>query len=134
MLRKCWYLTRRGVMSCMIWAMTKCVRRKVDLGSSMFYRSSSCSRGWLLSCCHGFSEAQASRGAGAHTLGMSVIMSRTCDNPDCYGIVDSVRGSYTRLAKSIFCSAKCKQEFVLWVIAVDACWASQPRAVLGVDR
>jgi hypothetical protein len=44
-------------------------------------------------------------------------MSRSCDNPDCDNTVDSARGSHTRLANGIFCSSRCKGEYLLWALA-----------------
>jgi hypothetical protein len=46
-----------------------------------------------------------------------MIVSRSCDNPDCGKAVDNAH------ADSIFCSAKCKEEFFLWIVALAHCKA-----------
>jgi hypothetical protein len=68
-----------------------------------------------------FSEVGKGRVAEAHTSEENVIMSRSCDNPNCINTVDCARGSHTRFANSTFCSSKCKEEFFLWVVAVAHC-------------
>ena len=59
----------------------------------------------------------------AHASEENVIVSRSCDNPDCGNTVDSAHGSRARFADGIFCSPKCKEEFFLWVVAVAHCKA-----------
>src|SRR5262249_33141917 len=57
----------------------------------------------------------------AYTSEENVIVSRSCDNPDCSNTVDSAHGSRALLADGIFCSSKCKEEFFLWGIAAAHC-------------
>jgi hypothetical protein len=53
----------------------------------------------------------------AHTTEENLIVSRSCDNPDCGKAVGNAH------ADSMFCSAKCKEEFFVWVVTVAQCKA-----------
>jgi hypothetical protein len=43
-------------------------------------------------------------------------MSHSCDNPDCESSVRDL-GHHISIGDSVFCSMKCKEEFLLWVVA-----------------
>jgi hypothetical protein len=69
----------------------------------------------------GFSEVGKGRVAEAHASQENVIMSHSCDNPNCSNTVDCARGDHARCANSTFCSSRCKKEFFLWVVAIAHC-------------
>jgi hypothetical protein len=82
----------------------------------------------------GLSEVGKGSIAEAHAS-ENVHMSCSCDNPNCSSAVDRARGSHARCANIVFCSLKCKEEFFLWVVAVEHCKAEigvAPR--LGTSR